>query len=712
VTLSLLAGSLLAGLALAVLPLIIHLISKRRARRVRFAAIEFVLRSRKKTARSLRLRQFLLLLVRTLLVAALAFAIAGPFLGRGDDVPAGDAPLVIVVGLDVSASMRAELDGRTAFELARRRAAKKVAGTSADVRFAAVSCGDVVRDLVPEPTFDRALVLAALDQLEPGWGSSDLVACAARAAELALRPEGEGAREVAIVSDLAAHAFAGVASARADGVRVEWVPATDEKEPPPNHGFTALSLERTAAQGEGVEVQFTVSRFGGVPAEVPVDLIVDGQRVSRVTVPLTDGAREQRTLAHSFAVEDERRAAEARVVLPDDALDFDNEVRLPVTLAPPVSVLIVDGAPQPVPFRDEVYYLSSALTQKKAGEATLRTQVLGPAEVDAGRLAGARVVVLANVARLEAMAAAALADFVEAGGGLLVTSGDQMDIEWYNTHLARLLPGRLRGAKGQALLEDAQVAAVLGLAGFSSQHPVFRGIVADDAAGLVGLGRVRTHTTMLLEPDATADRAVLMRFTNEAPALLERQVGAGRVMLLATTIDRDWSDLAIRPGFLPLAQQMVLHLAGALGEGRSPLVTVGQSRMLVLPRGAARLEVRAPSGDRRTVSPAPGTTPRADGSVLAPFDEVDEPGLYRVFVQFEGGDDKELLRQRFTALPDAGESDLRRADDETLVAAVPKGATATGGSHRDDEVPLWPWLLLGVIGLVLFESWVLRRASV
>lgn len=710
-TLAFVAGALLGGLALAALPLVIHLISKRRARVVRFAAIDFVLRSRKKTARSLRLRQLLLLLVRTLLVAAVALAVAGPFLGRGEDEAPGDRPLVVVVALDVSASMRAELDGRTAFERARRRAVRLVSKTANDVRFAALTCGDEVRDVVPEPVFDRATVIAALEQTEPEWGRSDLVACAARASEIALRPEGEGVRQVAVISDLAAHAFGGAAGARADGVRVEWMPATDD-EPPPNHGFAGVELTRTSGQGEGVEVRFTVARYGGPDGELPVDLVVDGRRAARVTVPVGDGSRAQRSLAHTFAAEDERRSAEARVILPDDALDFDNEIRLPVTLAPPLGVLIVDGAPQPVPFRDEVYYLENALSQKKPGEATLRTQVIGPAELNAGRLAGTRVVVLANVARIDAGAAAALVEFVDAGGGLLITSGDQVDVEWYNTQLLRLLPGRLRGAKGQALLDAADVAEVLGLAGFSAEHPVFRGIVADDAAGLVGLGRVRTHTTMLLEPDAAAERSVLMRFTNEAPALLERQVGAGRVMLLATTVDRDWSDLAIRPGFLPLAHQIVLHLGGALDEGKTPLVTVGETRSLVLPRGAERLEVHTPGGDRKKVTAPPGATERADGSVLLPFVDVAAPGLYRVFVQFEGGDSKELPRQRFTALAPAAESDLRRAEPETLTASVPKGATASGGTRSDDEVPLWPWLLLGALGLAVVEAWVLRRAAV
>ena len=99
----------------------------------------------------------------------------------------------------------------------------------------------------------------------------------------------------------------------------------------------------------------------------------------------------------------------------------------------------------------------------------------------------------------------------------------------------------------------------------------FQAFASDGAEALPGLSRVRTHTIMLVEPDARTQRRVLARFTNDAPALLERAVGAegqGRVLLLATTIDRDWSDLAIRPGFLPLMQQIVLYLGCLLYTSR------------------------------------------------------------------------------------------------------------------------------------------------
>ena len=81
--LSLLSAGLLGGLAVVVIPALIHLLSRRRARRVRFAPMELLLRSQKRTARSIRLRQLLLLLLRTLFFFCIAFALLRPlWLGR------------------------------------------------------------------------------------------------------------------------------------------------------------------------------------------------------------------------------------------------------------------------------------------------------------------------------------------------------------------------------------------------------------------------------------------------------------------------------------------------------------------------------------------------------------------------------------------------------------------------------------------------------
>lgn len=699
-------AALLAGLAVLVVPALIHLISKRRARRVRFAPLELLLRSQRRTARSIRLRQLLLLLLRTLLLACAALAIARPVL-RADDAPrATGAPLAVVVAIDVSASMNAVLDGKSMFARAERRALDLIGEQPADVRVGAVACDEVPRDLAA-PGFDRATVVDAVGALEPGFRKADLVACVSRAAGLAQTVEGEGERRVVMVSDLAAHGLAssGERGTEGQGVVVEWVAASAE-DAPPNHAVTAVEVERTSSRaGDALEVSFTAARFGGPSVDVTADLVVGDRRSARLSVPLAGGETARRTFHHALADGDKAAPGERlAVTLADDALAADNEVELPFELPEPMSVLVVDGAPQPVPFRDEVFYLESALKDARGGAGRVALEVVGADRLKPGSVAGVRLVVLANVARLDDAMAAVLVEHVKAGGGLLLTMGDQIDVDWYNRALAEVLPAPLRGVKGQALLDDANVAEVLSLTRFRVEHPVLRGLAAGSADDLPGLGRVRTHTLMLLEPSTDAARDVIMRFSNDAPALVERAVGDGRVMLLATSIDRDWSDLAIRPGFLPLVRQIALYLGGALDEGGPRILRVGETRKIRVARGTVEVEVQPPRGPRHRL-------PVEKDSHEVSFRGTDVPGLYRVFFRADGGEPRERTEERFTVLIDPAESDLTRAPHEALEQAAPSGAVTRASEQGDSDVPLWPWLLCGAVVLMLLEAAVVRRGT-
>ncbi|HEB83645.1 MAG TPA: hypothetical protein ENI92_01450, partial [Bacteroidetes bacterium] len=110
--------ALWAGLALAALPLLIHLLGRRRPRRQPFSTLEFLLRSQQRRMRSFRLRRWLLLALRTLAVAALALAFVRPAWRQAATAGTGRSDSVVL--LDLSASMAARRAGGQ--PLARARA--------------------------------------------------------------------------------------------------------------------------------------------------------------------------------------------------------------------------------------------------------------------------------------------------------------------------------------------------------------------------------------------------------------------------------------------------------------------------------------------------------------------------------------------------------------------------------------------------------------
>ena len=148
------------------------------------------------------------------------------------------------------------------------------------------------------------------------------------------------------------------------------------------------------------------------------------------------------------------------------------------------------------------------------------------------------------------------------------------------------------------------------LAPIDRRHPLLAGF----SAGGEGLASARFFQYELLEPVASdGGRTVILRYETGAPALVEAEIGAGRVLLLTTTVDREWTDLPIRPGFLPLIQEAARRLAGApSGDAIATLVT-GASREIRCAADDRRIEVTKPNGDVRTLVPASVT----DGHIKA-----------------------------------------------------------------------------------------------
>ena len=111
----------LYGLVAASIPLLIHLLNRRRIKRIRFPAVRFILLSQRRITRSYRLRHWLILALRTVAIMLLVFLLARPMFQSGVGLFAGGGSHASVVVLDNSLSMKWSQD-RQGFEKAKEAA--------------------------------------------------------------------------------------------------------------------------------------------------------------------------------------------------------------------------------------------------------------------------------------------------------------------------------------------------------------------------------------------------------------------------------------------------------------------------------------------------------------------------------------------------------------------------------------------------------------
>ena len=279
----------------------------------------------------------------------------------------------------------------------------------------------------------------------------------------------------------------------------------------------------------------------------------------------------------------------------------------------------------------------------------------------------------------------------------MVALGDNVDADAYNRTMQPLLPQTLKdpievayGSRGSERAERA-----LRLTKWEDEHPVFA-VFTKDAPGLRD---ARFHTVMLLGPTTRVDdRRVLARYTNAAAALVEARSGQGRLMLLTSTVDRDWNDLVIHPGYLPLMQQIVRFLARKQDERARELVLIGRSALLRVAGDDTRLEIRAPDASRMVIEGA-----RLTGRKYMRFSDTHQPGFYRVLAAGQSGEPRHRVEADFAVNVDSRGSDLRPVDAALLPVADQSQAEVGQAKHKR-RVELWHAIAIGLMLLLLVES--------
>ena len=699
---------LLLGLLGAAVPILIHLINRRRPRRQPFPAMELLQRSVKRVERRWRIRRFLLLSLRVLLLACLALAAAGPLLGedRTRAQLSVQGPERIALVIDASLSMRATYDGRSAFSLALDRARERVDRLGPEDRAVIVTTGNPPRVWMEQPTADRGRLFGVLSDIEPGWRPAPLAEAVSVAAQALGRsktdgdaptPPADGPKgRVLVLSDLAGPALSGAAALDVPGretpATLEIVDVLEPRAPSERDNYGVVNVGSEPVPGEAprtVEVTARIqshaaTREEGSPEPREIALRCANQDVATGVVELELGALTQKTLRNAFETDG---AQECFLQLEPDRLVEDDVRFLSVKVRKRVRTLIVDGDPSGIAKEDEVFYLVRALEAGAADQPP--PVVISDDELSRTDFEPFEVIVLAGVSAPTPEDGERLTQFVQSGGGLWVTTAEGMNTQAYQQGLGRVLPRPLRG------LKRGDGEETFGFEEPDLEHPVL-GLFSGAALG--GLLTTRSIAFMLLEPGGDRRIQTLLSFEGGAPALVTAATGQGRVALLTTSVDRDLSDLPIRPAFVPLVRQLVLWLGDALSEPERRETLVGQARDITVPDGAERLEVTGPDGRSQYfgVSELDSGTLRFTGTSL--------PGLYQVVAVYPGGESQTLERASFAVNIDPVESDLRPVSVDQAEAILRGEASpldARVGNQAEVSQSNVHWNSQNLVGLLL-----------
>jgi hypothetical protein len=612
--LSFLTPWVLWGLVATGIPVVIHFFFRSRFRTVEWAAMEFLRQSIEQTNRRLRFQELLLLILRCLMVALVALALARP-VWRGVVGGGGDAVDVVLV-IDTSLSMAARDGGPTRLDRAKAAARAVLEHLPAHSTAQVITFSDRATLLGPRQPADLDQARQAIDNIVATARGSDLAA-GLNLAQTAVRRGSSPQREVYILTDAQGLAFDRQASVVSEAAKKIAEVATVYvgrcgKEVTRNATLIGLAPQTGLPHtGERVGFAALIRNTGREPLrDLSVSLTADGGRQETVPLARLEPGETRAVTLTARWTEPGWRTVTARVRSDEQPGDdrFDRVLRV----RDKVRVLVIDGAANPrEPERSASYFLLHALAPVKEADRAgyyLQPRLVTPGQATPSLLADSDLCILVNVAVereagkpgevLPGDFAEALYRYVRDGKSLVVFAGDRVNPAAYaRAFVDRLpmLPLRPTGLKN--FPERAEPGIDRG--GFTD--PAFAKFRDDETYQT--FAQVKTQKLITGESlpavEGRSPTRVLMRATDGNALIASRGVGAGAVAFVTTSADASWTDLPIWVNAnVPIIDALLAHLL--LAETDSHNAEAGAGLRWFAPAGDAErpFVLIRPDGER------------------------------------------------------------------------------------------------------------------
>ncbi|MCZ7557290.1 MAG: BatA domain-containing protein [Bacteroidia bacterium] len=637
----------LIALAAAAIPIILHLLNLRKSRIIEFSTLTFLKELQRSQIRKLKIKQWLLLALRTLIIVFIVLAFTRPALRSGFGfLPGTAAKSSVIIILDNSFSMMMTDRQGPLLTQAKRKANELIDLLDTGDEAVVLLTTDF-RSGAKEFTAAHSALRREVEDTETSFIHGDYERALTEAGALMERSSNFN-KEVYIITDrqrsqYAYDAAAQVASVLDKAVRVFVLPLGAEDGN--NAAVANVELRSSLFEaGKPVDLRATISNTSeGALTDAVVSVFLNGERVTQNSVSVDAGGRRD----VDFTITPREAGwVQGFVELEDDALPEDNRRYFAFSIPEQIRVLI-----GPSGGRDT--RLVSLALNPFVGESEA-PQVLNIQSVDRGRLPAENlerydVLVLTGAEGLPQPFLQRVASWVEQGGSALLFPDADASLGAFSSTLLPLfgIP-RPMGLNGS--LEDRGSFTTLGSIDFD--HPLFRGLFEQRADGrnpevdspeLGAVVRLRA-----------GERARQVIGTRGGDAfLLDAEHGKGRVLVFGASPDPRWSDFAFKGLFLPLLTRSMYYLASR--DDNTVSLMAGESSEISfssLPGGDDLFELRSPEGGVQRIVPK-----ALPSGLVFSIEAPDAPGVY---VLASGN----TVLRNIVVNVDARESNLVRASTE------------------------------------------------
>ena len=690
----------LFGLLGISIPVLIHFLTRRQQKQIRFSAVYLLAQSQKRSIRKSRPNRLLLLLARCLAIALFSLALANPLFSFRE-APLSTDPASTVFVLDDSYSMGIRsTKEKTLFDHALEYAVKALQGAPDSSEFSLILASSPAR-IEQDWTSNKAAFTNKLEAQAVSYRTTHIGEAMDKAIKL-LESAEQKKKRILLMTDLDKNGwkeetFSKIAPLTSYPVQIlnfSKLQSADNKAMVQNIQVTQEFLTRSRL----LRVKAEVKNFSSTINRMPLSFFLEGKLVKEELPDIRPG----QTLVQEFSYPLRRnQPLSGKVQFSEDSLPADNERFFSFHPSQNIRVLVVDGDPETIPHQSESFYLERALNPFSVSLSHIDPTVSTLAELPLRNLSDFSVIILANISELPQGYELELEKFVFNGGALLFGMGDQVSPKYFNEHLGNLLPVKL-----DSLYHSRENALHLLLK--NNTHPVMQVFSPKALEEMKGINFYSMYTVQARE---NKNFKVGTWFSNQHPAVIESETGKGIVVMFLSSLDRDWNDFPIQPTYLPWIQRWTQYSARGLESVSKQDLLVGEP-------------FRQSSSDGSWIVRAPdGTQQFLKNGV---FSDTFQPGSYHLFSSpsVNGMEEKTLKKipqgaepaGAFTVNIDIGESEpgkITQKEIENFLEGLDleflEPQTQTVQFKTSEGMPLATPLLLMVAGLLLVEGWMVRK---
>jgi len=668
---------ILWGATAALIPILIHLFGKRKTRAVEFSSLRFLQNMQREQVRRVRLKQLILLLLRTLFILLLVFVFAGPRYAPSSAENFANESAVVIFDNTISATARH--NGSTILE--------SLSEMTEAMFPEALEYETVVWTSLMEPS-NRVITLENnrpedfLEGLTVREGMFHFPNYVQDLREW-LDSQGLNAVDVYLLTDGQRAQYLQTGSVNlSDWGSSRWIIVTPQQEFAQS-GIQSVQFNTDVLQ-PGTSIPIDVSLFRSdstAPISTGIQVLQDGKKIGQSLVTWEDELLAE----ESFDIPIQNPGYfQLGINLEEDEYRADNFWYLNGYVPDNLKVILVSDSPE------DRLFLETALQSITAVQQNIDLVQESPDMVMEQLTSDVDVIILSDVI-LSGAVTTAIGQMVEEGTGLMVFPGES-----FRGRQEYSIGNQLPMYHNYRQLEQGTFSVVDAV---EWTHPVLSNMSSVDRA-TIRLPQVSRY--FQLDPDISH---TIMQMNNGSPLLVETSWGIGKVWLWTTALSLEWTDLPRRGIFLPTLMRSLYYLAG-LSQKYMHQLMAGEPIVYPLPQQimAEQLTLITPEGESVAL-PISGEEVRytntSRSGQYSLYNDQELVGLFSVNTSLDERDMNRMNAAEWNVLLGDGFYDLVEPSDAQM--NLTEAALVHGR-------PLWQWFMMLALACVIGEMLLTKTA--